>query len=404
MSSFLFITNWVQGKGQSGGDTIWVELARNWGNYSNVSIIGSPEGKALAQRCSLNSVPYFISVSEITSNNNLGVFMLIKNTTKRLFEGIKYFFTLSQTEETKYDYVYSTSDFLPDAIPAFVYKLRNKGTKWISGFYLFAPFPFSKNSPYKGVHRIKNIFYWISQVPSFAVTKLFADYVFVTSEPDVQRFVTSKRSIDKIIVVQGGVDVTPMREYLRTNKYTPANERVYSGAFLGRLHPQKGVLELIDIWAKVCEVKPQAKLALMGDGELADEVKSKISRLNMESNIEMLGFTTGEKKFQIYRNSRIFLHPATYDSGGMACAEAMAWGLPGVSFDLEALKTYYPKGLLKTPVGDLDSFSSNVVKLLEDTSLYTELSAQAQALIFEVWDWEKRADLIYKKVVQNDTN
>ena len=31
----------------------------------------------------------------------------------------------------------------------------------------------------------------------------------------------------------------------------------------------------------------------------------------------------------------------------MAAAEAMAWGLPGVSFDLESLKTYYQKVWLK---------------------------------------------------------
>ena len=44
------------------------------------------------------------------------------------------------------------------------------------------------------------------------------------------------------------------------------------------------------------------------------------------------------------------VHPAIFDSGGMAAAEAMAWGLPGVSFDLPALKTYYPQGMIKNPL------------------------------------------------------
>jgi len=37
----------------------------------------------------------------------------------------------------------------------------------------------------------------------------------------------------------------------------------------------------------------------------------------------------------------------------MAAMEAMAWSLPGVCFDLEALKTYYPKGMVKVPLGTL---------------------------------------------------
>jgi len=54
----------------------------------------------------------------------------------------------------------------------------------------------------------------------------------------------------------------------------------------------------------------------------------------------------------------------------MSAAEAMAWGLPGVSFDLEALKTYYPKGMIKTPCFNHDKFAANIINLLSNQSLY----------------------------------
>ena len=94
------------------------------------------------------------------------------------------------------------------------------------------------------------------------------------------------------------------------------------------------------------------------------------------------------------------VHPATYDSGGMAAAEGMAWGLPGVSFDLESLKTYYPRGMIKTRCFDLEEFARNILNLLNNRKLYDEMSKQAHNLIIEIWDWEKRAEIIYKKIIE----
>lgn len=85
------------------------------------------------------------------------------------------------------------------------------------------------------------------------------------------------------------------------------------------------------------------------------------------------------------------MHPAIYDSGGMAACEAMACGLPGVSFDLPALKTYYPKGMIKTPCYDLKAFAENILKLLADEKLYKRTAKDALEWAKE-WDWDKKAE------------
>ena len=94
----------------------------------------------------------------------------------------------------------------------------------------------------------------------------------------------------------------------------------------------------------------------------------------------------------------MILHPAMYDSGGMAAAEGMAWKLPGVGFDLESLKTYYPKGIIKTKCFDLQEFANNILELFKNKDLYNQRSKEALDLIREEWDWNKRADFIYSKV------
>jgi glycosyltransferase involved in cell wall biosynthesis len=209
--------------------------------------------------------------------------------------------------------------------------------------------------------------------------------VWVTNDLDRYKFINGSRlTADQVVAVRGGVDTK-----------TPASipepdEKRYDAVFIGRFHPQKGVLELIDIWRFVCDKRKDAQLAMIGTGELEAEVKAKILKCGLEKNVTLLGFKDGLEKLKIFKNSKIVVHPATYDSGGMASAEAMACGIPGVSFDLPALKTYYPSGMLKSPCYDLQGFAENIIKLLEDQNLYT--STQREALkLAERWDWDIRA-------------
>lgn len=288
--------------------------------------------------------------------------------------------------------IYSGSDFWPDSLPALTLKLRYRNrAKWIAGFYLSAPKPWQKDSPYRRKRFLIGLFYWLTQLPIYWIVKRYADMIFVTSEPDVEKFVTKKRERDKVIAIRGGVDIRPSEEHLNSGDVIPVEKRKYDACFVGRFHPQKGVFELINIWKLVCKKKPDAKLAMIGIGPLETDVKIKIAELSLNNDVDLLGFKDGEEKYEIFKESKIVVHPATYDSGGMAACEAMAWGLPGVSFDLEALKTYYPKGMLKTPCYNLKAFAENIIKLLKDRKLYKRTQEDAITWAKE-WDWDRRAN------------
>lgn len=383
------IANWIQGTAISGGDRIFIELCKNWIPKVNIMVFISQDGWEICERESLKDVNYKIWTLDKFNRYRYFISYLYRTyigTAKSL-----------QVEIRKGDIVYSSSDFWPDSIPAFLMKLRNNDAKWIAGFYLFAPEPWQKDSPYKGKRWLIGLFYWLTQLPIYWIVKRYADMVFVTSEPDVEKFVTKKRTRDEIVVICGGVDIKPSVEYLTSGNVMPLEKRKYDTCFVGRFHYQKGVVKLIDIWRMVCEKKPKAKLAMIGVGPLEEEVGEKIEKLGLKNNIELLGFRDGEEKYEIFRQSKIVVHPATYDSGGMAACEAMAWGLPGVGFDLETLRTYYPKGMLKTPCYDLDNFAENIVRLLEDKELYERTGEAAIAWASE-WDWGRRAEEILQRI------
>lgn len=388
--NFHFFALGAFGKGISGGDRIFIELARRWSKNYPVSIYLWTEGYQMCQGQNLNSskIKYYVSTMEPWRRLGFAV-----NYFARTLEAIKIALQL-KLENNPSTIVYSASDFPMDSLPGWILKLRYPKITWIGTYYLAAP------NPCKGFDEQENVklkipkfgvlIFWLQQQPIYQILKSTADFIFLTSEPDIKRFPKHK---DRCFVIQGGVNLDQVKDYQKKYPGGKSGEKIYDAVFQGRFHPQKGVLELVDIWRQVVDQRPQAKLAMIGDGPLMADVKTKIKRLHLDKNIHLFGYVfDGSNKYQIFDQSKIVVHPAIYDSGGMAAAEAMAFGLPAISFDLNALKTYYPKGMLKVPLGNEKKFAQTVLKLLEDKKLYEKTKQEAEELINKYWDWDKRAE------------
>lgn len=369
-----------------GGSRIFIECARRWSELGHkIQVFTSDEGYKIFQNYGLSKLDYVVLPSP--RHRRLGVYLLYLTRTLNLTSIL-----LKFSPKGKHIVVYSGSDFWPDSVPAWILKTRFPEAKWVAGFYLFASQPLSSTSPYKGKRRLRGLAYYMAQLPVFYLAKKYSDMVWVTNESDRRKFIDNKRlNPEKVVAVRGGVDC-------RTPTLVPEPEnKEFDAVFLGRFHPQKGVLELIDIWKIVSRKKSNAKLAIIGSGELEREVKEKIEECDLKNNITLFGFKDGIEKIRIFKNSKVVLHPAIYDSGGMAACEAMACGLPGVSFDLPALKTYYPKGMLKTPCYSLEEFAENILKLLNNKELYKKTAKDALDWAKE-WDWDKRADELLRDI------
>lgn len=378
--------------GMSGGDRIFVELVRYFSKL-----------KVAINLFSGRNVEEFISENKIAevnfnlfSEQRFSVYKgLARNYLLKVYLGIKAVLEYNQKNDDD-SVIYSASDFWPDVLPAVVLKLKSRNSFWIASFYQLAPKPWQKDSPYVGIGWFKGFAYWFMQLPVYWLIRKYADAVFLTSFPDISLFPKHKLE-NNFFVVQGGVDLAPSIEYARSKKET---KKYYDACFIGRLHPQKGVMQLIDIWQLVVNKKSSARLAIIGNGPLKEDLINKIKKLDLELNIDLLGFKDGGEKYKIFKQSKMILHPAIYDSGGMAAAEAMAWGLPGISFDLESLKTYYPKGMIKVKIGDLEEFSNVIIRLMEDNVLQRKAGMEARQLIETQWGWEKRINEIYSFVLK----
>lgn len=95
---------------------------------------------------------------------------------------------------------------------------------------------------------------------------------------------------------------------------------------IGRFTPQKNSVRLIEIFAAVAKKEPKAVLCLIGDGELREEVLSKIKELGIEDNVDYLG--RREDIQQFYNAMDCFLLPSLYEGLPVVGLEAESCGLP----------------------------------------------------------------------------
>ena len=388
LPKLLIICHTNLGSSLSGGDRIFLNFIKYWQKKFDITALASPEATKLIKTNHLH--PRIISTTSLPTINALSTLNLIAHHSLRFLSGI--FFCLTHLKLFRQSqYIYTSSDFYGDFVFGLIAKLANPHLIWLCGYYLLAPKPNNPSSPYViNHHPLRGLIYFIAQIPTTFIANRLADFVFVTSAPDALFFPC------KSIIVQGGVDIPDPKNISQLKE---PSTRTYDAFYLGRLHSQKGILEMIDIWHLVTRQLPLAKLVIVGDGELMGPMTDRIKELKLTKNIKIVGFLVGPKKFALIKNCKVVLHPATYDSGGMAAAEAMAWGLPGVAFNLPALKTYYPQGMLKVRCFDKLQFAQNIISLLQDKKLYQSLSTQAVNLTRSQWGWKKKTSFIYQQLL-----
>lgn len=391
---FHFIAMAAYGKGISGGDRIFIELARRWSQEHPVTIYSWEEGIQMLKRQKFSGQKLEIRNWRLGNWARLGFagcYLL------RIIKAVEESFKL-ELENRSTTIVYSSSEFWMDSFPALVLKFRHPKIIWVATWYQTAPNPLKgfKEGTRKSGYRDSALFYWLAQLPVKPLIKRWADFVLINNKEERKQFLGLDKK-GRAVVVLGAVDLRAIGKWkgeLREEK------KIYDAVFQGRFHPQKGVVELIAAWKRVAEKVPGARLAMIGDGPLMESVRRKVRSEKLESSVKLFGYVfDGPKKYKIFSQSRIVVHPAFYDSGGMASAEAMAFGLPCVGFNLKAYQSYYPRGMIKVETGNLDGFAEKIVDLLKNQKRREKIGQEALKMIERNWSWDKRAEEVLKKIV-----
>lgn len=94
---------------------------------------------------------------------------------------------------------------------------------------------------------------------------------------------------------------------------------------IGRFMQQKNHTFLIDIFHELVKQKPDAKLLLVGDGPLKEQITEKVKDLHIENNVLFLGLQKRTQDF--YQAMDCFLLPSLYEGLPVVGVESQANGL-----------------------------------------------------------------------------
>lgn len=101
--------------------------------------------------------------------------------------------------------------------------------------------------------------------------------------------------------------------------------------FLGRIHPVKGLVELVESWRVARPAGWKVILSGPDEGGHRREVVEAIGRAGLENCFEFVGAVDGEEKIMLYRRADLFLLPSFTESFGLVVAEALACGVPVIT-------------------------------------------------------------------------
>jgi D-inositol-3-phosphate glycosyltransferase len=188
---------------------------------------------------------------------------------------------------------------------------------------------------------------------------------------------------------------------------------------LGRIVPRKGIDNVIEAFAKVCQQIPNARLLIVGgeDGTSNACDKDELSRLkNLAISLDVADRTTfaGQKEREVLRHyynaADVFVTTPWYEPFGITPLEAMACGTPVIGSDVGGIKYSVQPGItgLLVPPKSSDALAGKILCLLQDESRCNKMSKNAVAHAAKHFTWKgvasKMADLYQECFLDNNSD
>lgn len=150
----------------------------------------------------------------------------------------------------------------------------------------------------------------------------------------------------------------------------------------GRFDKLKGFSRLIAMFAGLRHRLPDWDLVIVGDGEDKALLEAQIAHAQLQDRISLPGWIADMET--IYRSADLFLFPSVSEGFALVLAEAMACGLPCVSYDCKVGPAEIIRngidGLL-VPVGDEAAFSLAMVRLAENVSIRQQMASASPGIL-----------------------
>lgn len=171
--------------------------------------------------------------------------------------------------------------------------------------------------------------YWTRKLPALILYQkkaiIKADYIHATAESEKYNLLNLGYN-DKIEVIANGIDV----DSIHIKSSWKRNKKIL---FLSRIHIKKGIEFLLEAVAKLKGQLEGYTIYIAGEGEnnYIQNLKEKTELLGIKNLVSFCGGVYGEKKWELFRQTDLFILPTYSENFGIVVAEALASGTPVIT-------------------------------------------------------------------------
>ncbi len=170
-------------------------------------------------------------------------------------------------------------------------------------------------------------------------------------------------------------------------------------AFLGRIHPIKGLDVLLRALIRVKAEVPNVILAIAGPDEdgYGDRLRGIAESLGLQGHVRWLGIMVGRAKYGFLLDADLFVLPSFSENFGLAAVEAMAVGCPvivGSGVNIAPQVEAYDAGWVVST--EPEALATAIVGALRNHERRQAMRQAGRRLVSELYDGEAVARQMLK--------
>lgn len=149
--------------------------------------------------------------------------------------------------------------------------------------------------------------------------------------------------------------------------------------YAGRLAKEKRIGWLLQVFARVRNILPEARLAIAGGGPYTDELRAEAEEIGLSEAVLFLGPIPHTEMAPLFAACDVFCFPSPSETQGLVIGEARAAGAPCVVVDAGGAPETVTHGEdgFRVPLEDAEAFAACILAILQSASLQKHLRENA---------------------------
>lgn len=220
-----------------------------------------------------------------------------------------------------------------------------------------------------------------------------ANHIFWVSDSAYQSFYFRRLSDSKSSVLHNIIDPDRICE----KAIQAENNTAYDVVFVGRMSYPKNPQRLVTVLEQVVRTRKNTTAAIIGSGEMDEEIQALIKAKGLDSNVHFIGFMNNP--YGIIQNAKVMIMTSRWEGTPMCALEAMALGVPIVSTPTDGLSEIIEHGSNGYLSDEDEQLAEHIVELLDNHQLHKRMSMeqrQRSAILNDVSSYRERLLNQYK--------